>query len=79
LALCQAFSITLQIMDKNEIKKYLYKDNPKAYLWQVRKDGIYYIAKQGKESITFLVPLSEIGEATWYNTMEAKLLIRYLQ
>lgn len=63
-------------MTKNEIKKMLYKDDPCAYLHEVRKDGIVYIL--GDEITRFLVPLEEVGEVKWTREIPAKLLIRYL-
>jgi hypothetical protein len=66
-------------MDINEIKKFLYKENPTANLWQVRKDGIVYTSAYNEMTLLFLVPLEEIGEVVWDEKMPAKLLIRYLQ
>ena len=65
-------------MEKNEIKKMLYKENPVAVLHEVRKDGIIYTTGFGDNTITFQIPLSEIGEVIWGRTIEAKLLIRYI-
>ena len=66
-------------MDINEVKKILYKNNPTAKIISVRSDGIVYRAYSGDNiSITFLVPLSEIGTTVWFNEMDSKLLIRYL-
>lgn len=65
-------------MDKNEIKKFLYKENPTAVLHNVRKDGIMYTTGFGENTITFLVPLNELGETVWEKTIAAKLLIRYI-
>lgn len=60
---------------KNEIKKMLYREDPDAYLFEVRADGIVYTAKD----LTFLIPLREVGEVIWKREMKAKLLIRWLQ
>lgn len=65
-------------MEKNEIKKFLYKEQPTAVLQNVRKDGILYTTGFGENTITFLVPLAELGETIWEKNMEAKLLIRYI-
>lgn len=65
-------------MEKNEIKKALYKENSKAFLYNVRKDGIMYTTGFGENTITFLIPLNEIGDVKWEREMEAKLLIRYI-
>ncbi len=71
-----------------EIKKALYKQKPKANLITVTKSGILYIAYLSQEieggrtlrlPIRFLVPLSEIGDATFGPTgVEPQLLIRYI-
>lgn len=73
-------------MELNEIKKLLYKENPPAFLENVRKDGILYISQVGAsaersdEGITFRfrVPLTELGETIWSPRVDAKLLIRYI-
>jgi hypothetical protein len=65
-------------MDKNTIKKTLYKEQPKAYLYSVRKDGLLYTTGFGNDTMTFIVPLNEVGEVVWQREMEAKHLIRYL-
>ena len=65
-------------MEINEIKKLLYKEKPTAVLQNVRKDGILYTTGFGDNTISFLVPLAELGETIWERQMEAKLLIRYL-
>ena len=74
-------------MEKNEIKKILYKFPQKANLVNIRKDGILYttfisdISSEGdfSRTVTFLIPLGEIGEVIWEKQMDAKLLIRWLQ
>lgn len=63
----------------NDIKKFLYKENPKAFLYQVRKDGILYTSTYNNQTLLFLVPLEEVGEVIWEKEIPAKLLIRYLQ
>lgn len=65
-------------MDLNEVKKSLYKENSVAILYQVRKDGIMYTTGFGDKTITFRVPLNELGETIWKTEMPAKLLIRYI-
>lgn len=74
-------------MDKNEIKKALYKQGGTAVLDHVRKDGMFYTAffhgedglpKPGPK-VNFLIPLEEIGEVIWERQIDAKLLIRWLQ
>ncbi len=65
-------------MDKNEVKKAIYKSGVDAALVDVRKDGISYSANVNEQKIGFFVPTDEIGEVIWTLTMPAKLLIRYL-
>lgn len=80
-------------MEKNEIKKALYKQSPEAIFQYARKDGLFYEAVIGNDQqtelfgenvprelkiIKFLVPLSDIGDATFEAKEQAKLLIRYI-
>lgn len=65
-------------MNLNEIKKKLYKENPTAVFHNIRKDGIMYTTGFGENTITFLIPLNEIGEVVWEKEIAAKLLIRYI-
>lgn len=73
-------------MNINEIKKELYKQRPNASMVNITKSGILYIASIEMNDgditrykvINFIVPLSEIGDAIFKYTMDAKLLIRYI-
>jgi hypothetical protein len=73
-------------MEKNEIKKELYKQNPEASLLYIRKGVVYYEAiLRIKEHVLikakkvfFEVPISDMGDADLLPQMDAKLLIRYL-
>jgi hypothetical protein len=79
-------------MEKNEIKKALYRFNPTAYMQYVRKGKIYYYciipvsdckdcpSKEDVPSseVRFEVPVSDIGDADFYSEMDAKLLIRWI-
>lgn len=66
-------------MEKNEIKKELYRHNPTAYLKMIRKGVAYYEAMLHNETeIRFEVPVSDMGDADFFDKMDAKLLIRYL-
>jgi len=74
-------------MDINEIKKELYKQKPVAQLVRVTKSGLHYMAVikeptpsgMHRHTIFFLVPFSEIGDATFVpQEPESHLLIRYL-
>lgn len=73
-------------MEKNDIKKALYKQNPEATLFQIRKGVAYYdtVIRIEEEpvikskTIIFEVPVIDMGDADFLPTMEAKLLIRWI-
>lgn len=76
------YKIIQETMEKNEIKKALYKENKKARLVGISKDGLSYYTEVSSspypESVGFQIPLKEIGDAKFYSEMEAKHLIRWL-
>lgn len=63
----------------NEVKKILYKENPKALLEYIRKGHAYYSSQlsDGK-FITFEIPIGDMGDADFRATMDGKLLIRWI-
>jgi hypothetical protein len=73
-------------MNLTEIKKELYKQKPTAELLYIRKGVVYYDAKIKIEeepiikykTIFFEVPVSDMGDADFTPTMDAKLLNRWL-
>lgn len=65
-------------MELNTIKKELYKQKPSAFFYEAGKDGLTYTTGFGENTITFQVPLSEIGDVKWKRQMEAHLLIRWI-
>lgn len=66
-------------MEKNEIKKALYKLNPYADIRKVSKNGIVYEATVGdNQKMTFLIPFNDLGDAEFHAIMQAKHLIRWL-
>lgn len=73
-------------MNLIEIKKELYKQKPTAELLYIRKGVAYYDAKIKIEeepiikykTIFFEVPVSDMGDADFTPTMDAKLLNRWL-
>lgn len=73
-------------MEKNDIKKALYKQNPIADFQYIRKGKAIYSTKisvDGIEGITgivvfFEVPIEDMGDADFGRTMEAKLLQRWI-
>jgi hypothetical protein len=68
-------------MEKNEIKKQLYKEKPEAKLIMIRKGVAYYGAKI-RPNLTYMasfqVPVEDMGDADFLPVMDAKLLIRWL-
>ncbi len=71
------------MMDKNEVKKFLYKENPKAVLKHNEGSHLYYETKI-KDGVWAYhkIPLDETvndeGESIFEDTMDAKYLIRWL-
>ena len=69
-------------MENNEIKKALYKQNPKAEFKFIRKEVAYYLAIIESESepveIRFEVPVSDMGDADFEYLMDSKYLIRWI-
>ena len=69
-------------MEKNDVKKELYKQKPKAYLDFIRLGVAYYktniMFESEEHNIRFEVPVNDMGEADFHYEMDAKLLIRYI-
>jgi len=65
-------------MEKNEIKKALYKQKPQASFRFIRQGVAYYYADLEEERINFEIPVPDMGDADFHSTMEAKLLIRWI-
>jgi len=69
-------------MEKNEVKKLLYKAEPAARLIYVSKERLWYRSDFDHEGTTYLVsssiPLGDIGDAKFYTDMDAKYLIRWI-
>lgn len=66
-------------MTKNDVKKELYKQNPKAALLLVDKDGVHYEGSlKNGQVLYFSVPFNDLGDAKFYAEMDAKYLIRWL-
>jgi len=69
---------------KEELKKYLRKEEEYAILLKVTGKGIHYIAQllyPGERNllvVNFLVPLDAIKSATFEGTVPAKRLINYI-
>lgn len=69
-------------MELNDIKKFLYKNKPKAILLQVTKNVLNYKVdiREGDSYLVvqILVPIEDIGDASFFPEMEAQLLIRWI-
>jgi len=72
-------------MEKNEIKKALYKQNPTAKLDYIRKGNAYYstvvdyvVAGMTGVLIRFEIPVEDMGDADFGAEMESKLLQRWI-
>lgn len=68
-------------MNRDNIKKQLYKQKPTATLQRIIKGYAIYTTDQLRPyegDVFFTIPLNDLGDATLYPEMEAHLLIRYL-
>ena len=65
-------------MEKNDIKKLLYKEKPNAHIQFVRKGIVYYYADLEEMGVHFQVPVEDMGDADFLPIMEGKLLIRWI-
>ena len=65
-------------MNLNEIKKALLKQKPQASLAYIRKGLAYYYADLSEMRVRFEIPVSDMGDADFGATMEAKLLLRWI-
>ncbi len=63
-------------MELNEIKKMLYRNNVPAKLTRIRKNVAYYEIPD--KTVTFAVPINDMGDTDFLPDMDAKLLIRYI-
>jgi hypothetical protein len=67
-------------MEKNEIKKALYKENPHAVLKCIRKGVAYYSSHilSTDYIVQFEVPVDDMGDADFFPNLDGKLLIRWI-
>jgi hypothetical protein len=66
-------------IERNDIKKELYRQKPIAEVWHKNSTDYYYSAYlYGGAKIDFKVPVSDMGEKLFDNEMPAQLLIRYI-
>lgn len=67
-------------MNKNEIKKALYRQKPIASFMKIKNGCAYYVASiEEDDAIIFKIPVNDMGDAEFTLMMDAKLLIRWLQ
>lgn len=65
-------------MELNEVKKSLLKQKPEAIFTHIRKGYAYYYADLIEERIHFEIPVSDMGDADFKYTMDAKQLLRWI-
>lgn len=65
-------------MELNEIKKAILRQKPQARLSYIRKGSAYYYADLSEMRVRFEIPVSDMGDADFGATMEAKLLNRWI-
>lgn len=67
-------------MEKNEVIKRLYRENPKADLMYVRYAQLHYMTSisDGLVTIMFKIPMEDTKGADFLCEMEAKLLIKWI-
>lgn len=65
-------------MEKNKIKKALYKEKPEANFMFIRKKFAYYYADLNDIRVHFQVPVDDMGDADFGFRMEAKHMIRWI-
>ena len=66
-------------MEKNELKKALYKQNPTAGLVFIRKGTAYYRCNlEDGTLVQFEIPISDMGDSDFHNEMDSKYLIRWI-
>ncbi len=66
-------------MERNEIRKVLYKENPTAHFIKIRKGFAYYLTiLSDMTKVEFEVPISDMGDADFTAEMESKFLQRYI-
>ena len=67
-------------MEKNEIKKALYRQKPIAKkMFEENGNYVYRTYLEDGTELPFIVPISDMGDAKFEDEMDAKLLIRWLQ
>lgn len=68
-----------KIMDRNEIKKFLYKEKPDAYIYEKDDKFFYYMTAQSSGMIVkFKVPIEDMGDHRFKGVEPSQLLIRWI-
>lgn len=62
-----------------EIKKELYKQKPEAVFINIKNGIAYYYADISDQRVYFDISTSDMGEANFNASMDAKLLIRWIR
>lgn len=62
----------------NKVKKILYTVKPDATFSWATKNGLTYIATLPEFTVVFVIPYTDIGDASFMQKMDAKLLIRWI-
>ncbi len=65
-------------MSTNNLKKQIYKENPIATLQRIKKGRAYYTAIINSRNLIFSIPIDDMGDAEFLNSMSSKLLIRWI-
>jgi hypothetical protein len=65
-------------MEKNEIKKLLYRENPIAKLLYIRDNHAFYKTVHNDIHIDFEIPVDDLKGGDFELEMESKLLNRWL-
>lgn len=66
------------MIDKNEIKKILYKEKPIANRIAKVDGGYIYSTETSIGEVKFIIPYKEMGMTPFDQEMSAQLLIRWL-
>lgn len=76
----QAAKDVVKTSENNEIKKTLYKENPRAYLKYIHLGNAYYRAEINSLAVEqwFKVPIADMGEGRFFGQENAKHLIRWM-
>lgn len=65
-------------MEKNEIKKWLYKNKPEARLTKIKNGKAIYITMIDGENTVIEIPVKDMETGEFVLEMDAHLLIRWL-